>query len=522
MQVRAVRLSPFQANVHGAASPSMGGFHALAAAPIPDGPPRSKSFVTTAPAFPLELDTAQWAAAAADFTMNADFDISQTIAAMTSPGRHGAVGLKALLDVMKNESAGKRTIQALADKLILSAILENLDVAHMPTLLATRSVVSQEQVSKFLERSFKDYSDCEVVGKPTHLSNGAGVIIIRRPQPQEWVPTVDGMVDHMNQFMRTQALPTESIALRSLQPGYIAQPKYVSSIRFDNPLELRIIALWGKARMGIWWWGRAGDQTSNSHRNTWIVRRPVRPDVLSDDDCWEVIHEHTKGSNVGFDMALEVLKRDMPKMAATTEKLASAVGAPFLRVDFFVGSSRWGVRLNEVAYGCGCEYRNRTSDGQLIDDAAAMARIIQDGYAQRPNVRSPSTFLSKVGVHGESYNDMTVIPVSKSVFDRTRWADWADLFTTGTKEDDQVQEEQIVPEDLCKTSRGPPRASPRASPHGAFSGYPRLQGSLKQSLPQSPLLRQALRASQAGPFKGVQPRSAPFKFHFSASAAGGA
>merc|ERR1719387_1445292 len=112
----------------------------------------------------------------------------------------------------------------------------------------------------------------------------------------------------MNHYMRQRANAQESVAMRSLIPGYIAQPRYRSSVKFTNPLELRVITMWGKARMGIWWWGREKD----SQRNTWIVRRPLKADELSDDDCWEVIHEHTKGSNIGFEVALEVLERDMP------------------------------------------------------------------------------------------------------------------------------------------------------------------------------------------------------------------
>lgn len=490
----------------------------LSAAPVPD----VYTAATSVPGSPLELDTAQWAAAARAFSVNSDFDISRAIASLR---RHGSLDLKGLLDVMKNESAGKRTIQALADKLILSGILENLNVAHMPTLLAARGSVSREEVGAFLNRSFKEQSSVhpqevlEVVVKPTHLSNGLGVMSISRPTEAQWGLTINSLTDQMNSFMQQKALPAESVAMRSLKPGYIAQPRYQSSIKFANPLELRIITLWGKARMGIWWWGREGNQT---HRNTWIVRRPVKPDVLSDEDCWEVLHEHTTGSNFGFEMALEVLVRDMPRMAATAEAFATAIGAPFLRVDFFVGSSRWGVRLNEVAYGCGCEYRNRTSDGQLINDAPAMARILQEGYAQRPEVQSPSVFLKKVGVHGSSYEDMSVRPVCTGLFDRSSMLGrrWADLFTNTSQEVEDVREEQVVPEELCRTTRGQPRGSPR---HAAYPGSSKQapQRLLRPVLEQ----RQCMRASPRGTFKGSQLYSRPMggrQFPFVPSARGGA
>lgn len=54
--------------------------------------------------------------------------------------------------------------------------------------------------------------------------------------------------------------------------------------------------------------------------------------------------------------------------------------------DFFVGNSKWGVRLNEVAYGSGLDYRRRGAAskpmgsawvGGLMDDGPAIAEILQ-------------------------------------------------------------------------------------------------------------------------------------------------
>lgn len=460
------------------------------------------------------LDTSQWASAARNFELNQDFDISPAI-------RQGGHCLKGLLDIMKSESAGKKTIQALNDKLILSGILENLDIPHMPTLLNASGHVSRDEVGDFLDKAFNQHQETEVVIKPTHLSNGIGVISVPKPTPLQWEPTISHLTDHMNNFMRQRPAAQESLALKSVKPGYIAQPRYQSSVKFRNPLECRVICLWGKARMGIWWWGRSGDQgEQNSHRNTWIVRRPVKPDELSDDDCWEVIHEHRTGSNMGFDVALEVLERDMPTMAATTEALASAMGAPFLRVDFFVGSPKWGVRLNEVAYGCGCEYRNRTPSGLMIDDAQAMATILQDGYAQRPQLRQPDFFLSQVGAHGPSYEEMIVSPLFNArSFYRRRLAD---LFSvTGSGEEDDAHDEQVVPEDLCLTTRSVP--VPRAEPRRSHS--PPLPLPLAARRSHSPLRRavgpqlQHMPAFSHSPPYPQRLQSSPFNFDLRAAGA---
>merc|ERR1711871_986304 len=143
---------------------------------------------------------------------------------------------------------------------------------------------------------------------------------------------------------------------------------------------------------GIWWWGRTKSSTENSHRNVWIVRQPLSKDGLSDQDEWRVIHHHT-GSNPGFDKAIDIFKRCMPAMVSYCEKIATAVGAPFLRADFFVGSPKWGVRLNEVAYGCGCDYRNCEPQDptRIFDDAPAMAQILQEGMALCQNRLPPRT-----------------------------------------------------------------------------------------------------------------------------------
>jgi len=132
------------------------------------------------------------------------------------------------------------------------------------------------------------------------------------------------------------------------------------------------------------------------------VRQLIRPGSFSEDDGWEIIHQH-KGHNPGFDAALELFRRAMPAMAAAAEAIATAAGAPFLRSDFFVGSGRWGVRLNEVAYGSGIDYRRKGSGADLVDDSPAIARILQEGHALCTQRYNPEFFLEPLGANGTSY-----------------------------------------------------------------------------------------------------------------------
>jgi len=297
--------------------------------------------------------------------------------------------------------------------------------------------------------------------KPTHLSNGAGVLILKAVQPQQREHTIQYLTEHVRNHMQQRAGAHESLALQSLKPGFIVQPRYQSVVNFETPLELRIVALWGKVRLGLWWWGRQKALGESPHRNAWIVRRPKRQGRLSDDDQWDILHEHT-GNNPGFNRALELFERHMPAMASAAEAIAVAVGAPFLRVDFFVGSADWGVRLNEVAYGCGVDYRSRSEDGTggIVDDAPSIARILQEGMARCRTILPAKRFLSKLGVQGRTYHDLIVRPLPRSLFDF-----WQRPPASSEKvARDTDAEDYAVPEDLCKTIKAtrPAEVVPRS------------------------------------------------------------
>jgi hypothetical protein len=418
------------------------------------------------------IDVEPWLKAAQQFRLNTDFETKGMM-------EQGSADLKLLMDAMKVESDGKQTIQALADKIMSSQILENLEIPCLPNLLAVWDSVTREEVAEVIDREMVDNPDCEdIVIKPTHLSSGQGVCSITALQPGERDEVVDWLTQHMQEFMAVQAAAHESLALQSLRPGFIAQPRYKANVHFKLPLELRVVALWGRVRMGIWWWGRAAANCDHPHRNVWIVRQPTTNEELSDHDDWKVIHGHT-GSNPGFEKAIEIFKQHMPVMVSHCEKLATAVGAPFLRADFFVGNSKWGVRLNEIAYGCGCDYRNRGADenGRIFDDGPAMARILQEGMALCQERLPPSEFLPKLGVDGDTYAEMTVQPLKSPL-------------PPLQHDDGHALEDSIISDVRCETP--PPTARTPQQSHTPVSAQPLPLLSLTRALPalshQAPVL----------------------------------
>lgn len=389
--------------------------------------------------FTSYLDLKPWLEAAQTFQMNSDFNME------LEGGKQ--YDFNSLMALMKQESAGKWTIQTMADKLLLNGLLENLGLPHMPMIFASRSLAKLRErlevlVDKLIIATAKK-QPYDIIVKPTHLSSAQGVMSFNKVHAPHREDTIRQLEKHMRKFIETSAHKQESMALQSLKPGFIGQPKYKSVVGFKAPLELKVCCLFGKARSGVWWWGtRNAGPAQVPHRNVWIVRDPLVPGELSDNDGWEILHNHP-GGNAGFDAAIKLFKRHMPDIAQLTETLATALGTPFLRADFFVGSPKWGVRLNEVAYGCGLEYRNLFRDGstqRIIDDKPAMAEILRQGMALCHRRSSPGHFLGMLGVQGTSYEDTAVVPLSSPL---TNFA------TTMNQQPDHGLPGFAVEEDLC-------------------------------------------------------------------------
>lgn len=373
-----------------------------------------------------EEDLGPWLAAARDFELNSDFDISGKL-------ENQSLSLGKLLEVMKSESAGKSTIQAIGDKIILSQLLENMRVPQMPLLFSTRHKAHLPQLQQ-LETSIVEADQrgeegaYDIVVKPTHLSNSSGALIFSKEWWKRDCCNAQKLVEHMEKHMAERASDKESEALKSVIPGFVVQARYKSCVEFVAPLEIRVVTLWGKARLGIWWWGRDATGTTPSpskkyHRNTWLVRKNDAAAFDNSEESWEVLHEH-KGENKGFEVALKVFLQAMPAMAAAAESIAKALGAPFLRSDFFVGSEKWGVRLNEVAYGSGVECRRKVSGSDGVgDDFPFIARILQEGFKQCQQRRPANHFMGLLGAEGATYNSMIVKKLgvsSEDTFGRAR------------------------------------------------------------------------------------------------------
>jgi len=432
-------------------------------------------------------DCCAWIDAARDFELNLDFDIP--LSRLANNGT-GAYDFPALMHLMKAESEGKRTIQALADKILLSQLLDNLGVPQLPRLLETRA--TGEELHRIIEgflaslegpprdaetsgeegtprcpestqdekKSPGEQRDWSMVVKPVHLSNARGVLVFTRKSWHELGYTLEKLLDKVDQSMGEQAGETESAALRTLLPGLLIQPRYVSAVGYKLPLEVRVTTLWGVARSGIWWWGTTGNNLEAPQRTVWMVRRQAHPGKVSDQDTWEALHEH-KGESAGFTEALRIFTRYMPAMAAYAEHIARGVGAPFLRSDFFVGDPEWGVRLNEVAYGSGIEYRTSQegSKTKMCYDGPAMAQILQDGFRQCRFRAVPEHFLNRLGAKGGRYQDLVVSPVPEHE---------RPLLPAGATLVDDPELKQISPAE-CQT---PPAAARQLEYSQAYRGDP--------------------------------------------------
>jgi hypothetical protein len=323
-----------------------------------------------------------WLEAASKFVLNTDFDISEELDGSPLP-------LSKLMKIMKDESAGKRTIQAIGDKILLNALIENIGVPQMPALYASHGDINESQVEQLvddLESSLEDDA-FDIVCKPTHLSNCTGTLLITTDYWEYQEYDADTLVDHMKEYMPEKAHETESAALQSLLPGFIIQPLYRSPYS-SVPIEIRVFTLWGKTRVGVWWWGTGKEE------NAWIVQGSRGE--------WRALHDNPKSTDE-YKRSLGLILQQMPQMARDAEKIAIAVGTPFLRSDFFVGSEKWGTRLNEVAYGSNIEMR-RAAPGpsKSEDDSDAMAQILQEGY-KHCRRQHPEMFLSRLGASGSSY-----------------------------------------------------------------------------------------------------------------------
>mmetsp|Transcript_62749 Transcript_62749/g.99120 ORF Transcript_62749/g.99120 Transcript_62749/m.99120 type:complete len:1087 (-) Transcript_62749:8-3268(-) len=351
-------------------------------------------------------DARTWLEEAHVFELNADFQIS------VEPNDQQA-SLEELVCTIRCDSVNKLTPQALSDKLVRHRIVSNLGIPQMPVhYLVQGNSVEKAEVENFVLTHLCGPQSHPVAIKPTHLRNGVGVIFVGRVAPEDGPqPTVNYLVHHMNKYLAQRPESCEHCEDDLLKPGFMAQEKYEAFLGFDRPLELRVFVLWGRCRLASWWshGANSGDQPIVT-----LARNLVHNSRSGSTDEWSVLHSRA-GSDPMYYKALEVLQCEVQTIAATAESLATEVGSPFLRADFFVGSERWGIRLNDVA--CGDALNNsllELSDESSNSHALAIAHAIRDGHSLCQRRFPPEHFLSRLGVRGGCYKDMVVMDVCYS------------------------------------------------------------------------------------------------------------
>jgi hypothetical protein len=309
--------------------------------------------------------------------------------------------MQELSGILKATSASKWTSQTLSDKLALNRILRNLGMPQMPVHYINEGVsVNRNGVENFVLTHLCHANSTPVAMKPTHLSNGTGVIFVGRVAPEDGPqPTMNYLVHHLQKFLSQKSEC-------SLRPGFLAQEKYDSVLGFDRPLELRLLLLWGKARLATWWWGHSNNP-DDQPRNVWLARHLSQSGEFSSNDSW-VLLSSFDNADPACCRALEIVLKQIPAMVALAETVAVAVGAPLLRADFFAGSERWGVRLNDVVYGSAIDYMTLADDVELTEDMHDIVQILQQGHLLCRRHLAPEHFLSQLGVRGHSYSDMNI------------------------------------------------------------------------------------------------------------------
>merc|ERR1719326_700643 len=160
--------------------------------------------------------------------------------------------------------------------------MNNLGVQQVPMLFSSRRTLDTDGVEEFVEglESSMDLwrTNFDIVVKPTHLCFSDGTLVLNNETwYSDW--NADLLVDHMKTHMAAKAHSSESAALQSAVPGILIQPRYDSCINFDCPIEVRVITLWGKVRMGIWWFGDGKCNKADGpeeKRNAWFVEDESR------------------------------------------------------------------------------------------------------------------------------------------------------------------------------------------------------------------------------------------------------
>merc|ERR1719440_2248270 len=138
--------------------------------------------------------------------MNSDFDTASAFNATQA-------NLYDLSCTLRTASAGKWTCQALADKLVLHRVLRNLRIPQMPVhFINEGAAVSRADVESFVLKHLCSPSSTPVAMKPTHLSNGTGVIFVGRVAHEDGPqPTINYLVHHLQKYLSQKSHYGDSV-----------------------------------------------------------------------------------------------------------------------------------------------------------------------------------------------------------------------------------------------------------------------------------------------------------------------
>mmetsp|Transcript_64040 Transcript_64040/g.152723 ORF Transcript_64040/g.152723 Transcript_64040/m.152723 type:complete len:713 (-) Transcript_64040:120-2258(-) len=384
-----------------------------------------------------------WVEAAREFMMNSDFEVSADLLGPPLDFDH-------LLGLVESQSSNSASHAAITDKIAMSRILSNLDLPVMPTGVSLQDAVpadfAQKQLSStspspslglqlehFFKRELCKPDAHDWILKPSFPESGAGLIVLKAgvvknmDHAAEYALKVD---EKLRQILVERAARNPAEAAKRgpsyaglatgtassssssssfLRPGFLVQRKYSPEEGFKGPLELRVLTLWGKTRAGTW-----RNHSADAKMGLWLVRRQSTTERLKPaaDVAWQVIRE-LEAETPTIQRAAQLLQEHMPVAAIIAEHLATVLGAPILHVDFFIGHSQWGLRINKVRCNPkNTEYR-RCEPGveYLFDDRPAIAQILQRGLATaQAGERYPAKrFLQKVGAEGHNASTMHVV-----------------------------------------------------------------------------------------------------------------
>jgi len=348
--------------------------------------------------------TAVYRYAANGFATNEDFNLQSAV-------KEG-MGRWDFMKVLKDGTENKPSMLVVNDKFLMNNVLHNLRVPANRVMLEIHEGDTEETYREKLqalkadetsEGSFQPF-----ILKPTHTSEGVGTKVVANMDQFN----LDDLVNHVKFCMDQRAKPHESWTLRNLKPGVIAESLYKSEDfgtgkAYFTPYEIKVQTVWGRFYVGVME-GDPRDGTGDmvTDNGNWSIRYWLRRDGTSSCD--------KQASNVPADTACfpefdNRARGELPFMIRYSEMLAQYFGAPWLRVDFFIGSDTYGLRVNELAYGSGLPY-------PLLDDD--LAKIMVEGFRDGKFVnKSRDLFLDEMGCRLANHTQLNSVECEKADFD---------------------------------------------------------------------------------------------------------